>query len=199
MDSGLIPAMQTLGVSNQTPQSDSRLKNIFWPTIHTGSDVDTLGSQGFWICTIVGVLTFVGTLFTGNWIAGFFLLIYFYLGGVGVRQHNLYSAIVVFIMYLANTLSSPGVLNVFLTAVLLSTLRATFIASFWEPETVEAEMPIRLNETWGDKFADQWPKWLWPKIQIVFYIYSAIWLCLVMVGLVVIALRRAGIPLPHLR
>lgn len=191
--------MQTLGVSNQTPQSDSRLKNIFWPTIHTGSDVDTLGSQGFWICTIVGVVAFVVSLVSGNPIVGFFLLIFFYLGGVGVRQHDLYSAIVVFIMYLTNTLASPGILNVILTAVLLSTLRATFIASFWEPETVDAEMPIRLNETWGDKFSDQWPKWLWPKIQIVYYIYSALFILLTVAGLAVVVLRRFGvyILIPH--
>ena len=75
-------------------------------------------------------------------------------------------------------------------------MRATFIASFWEPETVEAEMPIRFNETWGDKFADTWPEWLWPKIQIVFYIYSAGFLLLMMVGFAVIAIRHLGIPLP---
>jgi hypothetical protein len=188
--------MQTLGVSNQTPQSDSRLKNIFWPTIHNASDVDTLGSQGFWICTIVGVISFIASWIAGNPIAGFFLLIYFYLGGVGVRQHDLYSAIVVFIMYLTSTLASPGILNVILTAVLLSTLRATFIASFWEPETVESEMPIRLNETWGDKFSDQWPKALWPKIRIVYYIYSSVFLLLMLAGLTVIVLRRFGVYLP---
>jgi len=188
--------MQTLGVSNQTPQSDSRLKNIFWPTIHTASDVDTLGSQGFWICTIVGVVTFAVSLIGGNPIAGFFLLLYFYMGGVGVRQHDVYSAIVVFIMYLTNTVASPGIVSVLLTAVLLSTLRATFIASFWEPETVEAEMPIRLNETWGDKFSDQWPKWLWPKIRIVYYVYSALFLLLMMTGLAVVVLHRFGVSIP---
>jgi hypothetical protein len=193
--------MQTLGISNDTPQSDGRLKSIFWPTIHSGTDVDTLGTQGFWICTVVGVLSLVTSTIVGQPVVGIFMLIYFYLGGVGVRQHNLYSAIVVFIMYFANMVASPGIVNVFVTAVLLSTLRATFIASFWEPETVEAEMPIRLNETWGDKFSDQWPKWLWPKIYIGYYIYSAGFLFLVLLGLMIVILRRAGIfiPLPHAR
>jgi hypothetical protein len=91
--------------------------------------------------------------------------------------------------------------NVLVSAVLLSTLRATFIASFWEPATVEAEMPIRLNETWGDKFADQWPKWLWPKIQIVYYIYSGCFLFLMLLGTVMIVLRRFGVfvPIPRVR
>jgi hypothetical protein len=188
--------MQTLGISNSTPPQENRLKNLFWPTIRTGTDVDALGTQGFWICVVVGVFSLVANTIAGQPIVGIFLLLYFYMGGVGVREHNLYAAIVVFIMYLANTLAAPGVLNGFLTIVLLSNMRATFIASFWEPEKVEAEMPIRLNETWGDKFADKWPAWLWPKIQIAFYVYSAAFILLVLFGLTVIAFRRLGIPLP---
>jgi hypothetical protein len=196
MDSGYIPAMQTLGVSNSTPQSESRLKNIFWPTIRSATDVDTLGTQGFWICVIVAVLALGEMTILGQPMLGLLMGIYFYLGGVGVREHNVYSAIVVFIMFLANTVASPGILNVILTAVLLSTLRATFIASFWEPGAADTEMPIRLSETWGDKFADQWPKWLWPKFQIVYYIYSACFLFIMLLGTVVIALRRAGVSIP---
>jgi len=191
--------MQTLGISDSAPQSDSRLKNLFWPTIHSASDVDTLGTQGYWICAVVALLALGETTIMGQPILGALMAIYFYLGGVGVRQHNLYSAIVVFIMFLANTVASPGILSVFLTVVLLSNLRATFIASFWAPETVETEIPIRFNETWGDKFADQWPKWLWPKIRLVYYVYSAGFLCVVLLGVVVLALRRVGIALPHLR
>ncbi|MGA8768694.1 MAG: hypothetical protein WB559_16890, partial [Candidatus Acidiferrales bacterium] len=113
--------MQTLGISNSTPQSDGRLKSIFWPTIRSGTDVDTLGSQCFWICTVVALLALGESTIMGQPILGVLMGIYFYLGGVGVRQHNIYSSIVVFIMFLANTLASPGILNVFITAVLLST------------------------------------------------------------------------------
>lgn len=190
--------MQTLGISNSTPPQENRLRNLFWPTIRTGTDVDALGTQGFWICVAVGVLSLVGNTITGHPIVGLCLLLYFYMGGVGVREHNLYAAIVVFIMYFANTLASPGILAVFVTIVLLSNVRATFIASFWEPETVEAEMPIRLNETWGDKFGDKWPVWLWPRIHIFCYVYSASFLFLILLGVAVIALRRAGIPLPYI-
>ncbi len=191
--------MQTLGISNSTPPQENRLKNLFWPTIRTGTDVDALGTQGFWICAVVALLSLVVTTIAGQPLVGLLLFAFYYMGGVGVREHNLYAAIVVFIMYLANTVASPGVLSVFITIVLLSNMRATFIASFWEPETVEAEMPIRLNETWGDKFADKWPVWLWPKIQIVFYIYSAGFLLLMMLGFAVIALRHLGVqlPVPH--
>jgi hypothetical protein len=185
--------MQTLGVSEPTAQSDSRLKNIFWPTIHTGTDVDTLGTQGFWICVIVGVVTFAETLYSGNWIAGFLLLIYFYLGGVGVRQHSCYAAVVVFLMYLANAVASPGIVNFFGCVLLISVMRATFIASFWEPETVEKEMPTRFDDTWSDKFADKVPLWLWPKIRYVYYIFSAGFLVLAIAGIMVLMMRRHGL------
>jgi hypothetical protein len=75
-------------------------------------------------------------------------------------------------MYLLNTVTSPGIVSFFVCVVLLSNLRATWIASFWEPQAVEAEMPIRLNETWGDKFADKLPTWLWPRARIAYYIFS---------------------------
>ena len=182
--------MQTLGVSDSTPQSDSRLKNLFWPTIRTATDVDTLGSQGYWICTIVAVLGALSAAVMGHPIAGFFLLLYIYFGGVGVRQHSLYAAAAVFVMYLLNTVASPGILSFFICVVLLSVLRATWIASFWEPQAAEAEMPVRFSETWGDKFADKWPMWIWPKIRIVYYIYSIFYLGLSTLGLAIIYISR---------
>jgi hypothetical protein len=182
--------MQTLGISDSTPRSDSRLKNLFWPTIRTASDVDTLGSQGYWICAAVSVFAWISSAATGHPIAGFFLLLYFYLGGVGVRQHSLYAAAAVFVMFIANTVISPGILSFFGCVLLLSVLRATFIASFWEAKETEAEMPIRLSETWGDKFVDKLPVWLWPKVRIAYYIFSVGFLALTTVGLVMIALRR---------
>jgi len=182
--------MQTLGVASQTPQSDSRLKNIFWPTIRNATDVDTLGSQGYWICTIVSVLAAVSAAAAGHPIAGFFLLLYLYVGGVGVRQHSLYAAAAVFVMYLLNTVTSPGIVSFFVCVVLLSVLRATWIASFWERGAAEAEMPVRFNETWGDKFVDKFPAWLWPKVRIAYYIYSLGFLALATLGLTITLIQR---------
>ena len=185
--------MQTLGVSDSTPQSDSRLKNVFWPTIRSGIDVDTLGSQGFWICVAIGVLSLASNLVIGNPIAGVCLLIYFYLGGVGVRERSCYAAVVVFVMYVANFALSPGILNFFACVLLLSVLRATFIASFWERKEAVTEMPVRFNETWKDKFGDQWPAKMWPKLRYVYYVYSTGFLFLVTLGLTMILLRSRGI------
>ena len=50
--------MQTLGLSDSTIRSESRLKSLFWPSIQSGADVDYLAVQGFWVCTMVGVVAF---------------------------------------------------------------------------------------------------------------------------------------------
>jgi hypothetical protein len=73
--------MQTLGVSNSTPPSENRLKNLFWPTISTATDVDTLGTQGYWICAIVAVLALASSILAGQPISGVLLLLFYFLGG----------------------------------------------------------------------------------------------------------------------
>jgi hypothetical protein len=62
--------MQTLGLSDSTPRTESRLKSLFWPSIQTGSDVDYLGAQGYWFCTIPVLLSLVVLIFSGNSILG---------------------------------------------------------------------------------------------------------------------------------
>lgn len=178
--------MQTLGISNSTPKTENRLKNLFWPTIETATDVDTLGAQGYWVCAIIAAYVFIYLTIIGHPILGFFLLVFYYLSGVGVREHSRYAAAIVFVIFLADTLAQPGILKVFLTALLLSNLRATWIASRWKSEAGEAAMPIRLGNTWGDKFADKLPLWLWPKIRIPFYVFSGAFLLFIIVGLAMI-------------
>ena len=51
--------MQTLGLSESTPRTDSRLKSLFWPSITSGADVDYLGAQGYWVCSAIAILTLV--------------------------------------------------------------------------------------------------------------------------------------------
>jgi hypothetical protein len=178
--------MQTMDLSGTAPQSENRLKSLFWPSIHNATDVEYLGSQGFWICTIVGVVVFAISLLAGQYISGFFVLLYFYLGGNGVRQRDVFSAVAVFLLMLATLLFSPGILNFFGTALLLSNMRATFIASFWEPGPENAEPAIRFNETFGDKLVDQFPAWLWPKIRYGYYAFAVIYLLLTVVGMAVL-------------
>ena len=186
--------METLGLSGAVERSDGRLKSLFWPSIQNGTDVDYLGAQGYWVCTLVAIVSFVFLVITGQPLTGLAILLFYYVGGVGVRERSRYAALVVFVMYLLDTLLMPGVLRIILSALLLSNLRATWIAATWRPESEEAALPPRLNETFADKLADQLPTWLWPKLRVPYYIYSGGFLLLVIVGLVSIALK---VKTPH--
>lgn len=185
--------MQTLGLSDSELRTESRLKSLFWPSIRTATDVDYLGTQGYWVCALVAVVSFILSVVTNHPIAGFFVLVYYYFGGVGVREHSLYASAAVLAMYVLDSVASfPGgiMLRVFLSALLLSNFRATWIASQWKPESEEATQPMRLSETWGDKFADQIPRWLWPKVRLGYYVFSVGFLALALLGVAMMFARR---------
>jgi len=186
--------MQTLGLADAAEHGDSRLKSLFWPSVQSGADVDYLGAQGYWICTLIAVVSFIFSLLQGRPLLAIALLLFFYVGGVGVRQRDPLAAGMVFLFYAVDTLTtvifmvfaSPWgmiVFRIFVTALLLSNVRATWIASKWKTDSDEAALPPRLKETWSDKFADQFPAILWPKARIAYYIFGACVLTLVSIGL----------------
>jgi hypothetical protein len=182
--------METLDLSGSTPRSENRLKSLFWPSIQTATDVDYLGGQGYWVCTVVAVLSFGFLVFTGQAISGAATLLFYYLGGVGVRERSRYAAAAVLLMYLIDTFfTGIGVIRILFGALLLSNMRATWIASQWKPDSEEAALPPRLSETMADRFADQLPQWLWPKLRIPYYVFSGIFLLLVFAGLVLMKTR----------
>ena len=179
-----MPRMETLGLSDSSPRSENRLKSLFWPSVQNGTDVDYLGTQGYWVCSIVAAISFVALMIGGQPISGLAILLFFYLGGVGVRERSRYAALAVFLMYAVDTfVTRPGVVRILLGALLLSNLRATWIASNWQADSEAASLPPRMGETLGDKFADRLPQWLWPKVRIPYYIFAGAFLLAVAVGL----------------
>jgi hypothetical protein len=42
---------------------------------------------------------------------------------------------------------------------------------------------VRLNQTLGDKLADQLPTFLWPKVRYIFYFLAVLELVLLLVAL----------------
>jgi hypothetical protein len=194
--------MQTLGITDSSDRSESRVKSLLWPSIQSGADVDYLGAQGYWVCTFVAVLACLTSLLTGQIILAASLLLFFYFGGVGVRERDLFAAVIVFAFYALDTLisitfllfASPWgmiVLRVIVSALLLSNLRATWIASNWEPNSERAALPPRLGETFADKFADLWPAWIWPKVRIIYYVFSLAVLLVFALGIATLILRAA--------
>jgi hypothetical protein len=197
--------MQTLGLSGEAKRSDGWLKSIFWPTVENAWDVDYLGRQGFWICFWIAVFQLVIAAISRNaflLIVGVVEALVFLIGGMGVRETKWPAAALVFSIFFLNQLANlagghfPGVLAVIGAAVLLSNLRATFLASEWRPAAEGEDRPTRFNETLGDKLADQLPAKLWPALQIPFYGLASILLLVSLLGLGVLLLYRFGLGIP---
>lgn len=93
--------------------------------------------------------------------------------------------------YLIAFLASPGIafFRIIVTALLLSNLRATWIAGNWKPDSEEAALPPRLADTFFDKLSDRWPAFIWPKVKVLYYIYSVGCLAIITAGLIVVAVR----------
>ena len=190
---GVIPSVQTLNLSDSMPRSESRIKSLFWPSIQSSSDVDYLGAQGYWVCVAVAVLSLIILVISDQPITGTFVLLFYYLGGVGVRERSRYAAGCVSVAYLVDTMASgPSIVRIVLAALLLSNFRATWIAARWKPDSEEAAPVPRWSETWTDKFADKLPPFLWPKVRILYYILSACYLILAAIGLTILIHRRIG-------
>jgi len=180
--------METLGLSESTPRTENRIKSLFWPSIESGADVDYLGSQGFWVISLISVISLALLIVMGQPIAGVFTFLFFFFGGVGVRERNLYAAIIILLFYALDTfLTGIGIVRIIIGALLLSNVRATWICSSWEPNSEEqATLPPRFGDTWAEKLADIFPQFIWPKIRIVYYIYSAGFMILTVIGLAMI-------------
>jgi len=86
----------------------------------------------------------------------------------------------------------PGFLAIIAAAILLSNVRAAFLASEWKPVGEDEDRPMRFNETLGDKVADQLPAKAWPALQIPFFALSGVLLLLSLAGLAIVAAQRFG-------
>lgn len=201
--------MQTLGLSQEAKRTDGWLKSIFWPTVENAWDVDYLGQQGFWLCILIAVFQLGFTLLTGQIFliaVGMVGAIFYAAGGIGVREKNWQAAALIFACYLLETLiafgsglmlSPVGALRFVFLGLLLSNLRATFIASEWKPAAEGEDRPDRFNETFRDKLVDVWPPKIWPKMQIVFYVLGALWFLASLLVLAGLLLARVGLMAQH--
>jgi hypothetical protein len=193
--------MQTLGLSQESKRSDGLLKSIFWPTVENAWDVDALGRQGFWICLIIAVFQIVVALITGNPVliaVGAASALAFFVGGMGVRESSWPAAAMVFSIFFTNLLCTmanrqfPGFLTIIAAGILLSNVRAAFLASEWRPVSEDDDRPMRFSESLGDKLADQLPAKAWPMLQIPFFVLASILLLLNLAGLGIVLLQRFG-------
>src|ERR1700722_1445610 len=196
--------MQTLGLSGETRRSDGRLKCIFWPTVENAWDVNYLGQQGIWICVVVAAIQLASAAlsvpgFSTNPILPISYVIaafVFLVGGMGVREANWPAAALVFFLALTGILyimamgRFPGILSILAAGVLLSNVRAAFLASEWRPAGEGEDKPTRFSETLVDKFVDQMPAKLWPRMQHYFFAVGAAVLALDLIGVAALVWQR---------
>ena len=191
--------MQTLGLSSESQRSDGWLKSLLWPAVDNAWDVDYLGQQGMWVCTIVAVFGLAASFLSGNpLLIGIAMLsaIFFILGGMGIREANWPAAAMLFAVELCNALLRPNVFTIAFALILLSNLRATFLASEWKPAAEGEDRPTRFSETFADKYVDQLPRILWPKLQIPFIVLSVVMLLLSLLAVAYTLLFGMGL-IPH--
>jgi hypothetical protein len=187
---GPIALMETLGLSGPPAPKDSFFRRLFWPSADS-ADADALGQQGFWLCLILAVISVVTAAFQGHLILGVLFGIFYFLCGVGVREHDVVAALAVAGVYLVNITAislvlktAPGILTVFIELLLIANVRGCWIASKWSKTGDPDLIPARLNETWQDKLVDQMPARVWPRLRIVFYALSVVVLLLTIAGAV---------------
>jgi hypothetical protein len=191
--------MQTLGLSSESQRSDGWLKSLLWPTVDNAWDVDYLGQQGMWVCTVVAVLGLGASFLTANPIMiaiAILSALFFILGGMGIREANWPAAAMLFAVELCNALLRPTVFSIAFALILLSNLRATFLASEWRPAAEGEDRPTRFNESFADKYVDQLPQILWPKLQIPFFILSVAMLLISLLGVAYTLAGALGL-IPH--
>jgi len=182
--------MQTLGLAESTPRTESRWRALFWPTIRNEVDFDYITRQGFWICCIVAAVTFVFNFFAGDVLTGAFESLFFFLAGVGVRERSRVAAITAFLTYLLSgivlqryTGAGFGIVRIIFLALLFANIRGNWLSARWEKDNQVDIAPIRQNETIGDKLADQLPTLLWPKARFVFYVLAGLEIVLLLLAL----------------
>ena len=142
--------MQTLGLSDSTPRTESRWRALFWPTIRNAGDFDYVTRQGFWICSIVAAFAIVIGAFSGLPGYGASEGLVYFLAGAGVRERSRVASVTAFSAYLFSAL------------VLQRYYSGNWISAHWSKNPQEDLAPVWLDQTIGDKFADQLPAMLRP-------------------------------------
>jgi hypothetical protein len=191
--------MQTLGLASAPQPTDGLFKRLFWPTIENLYDVDLVGQQGFWVCTVVAVLSTIMLVVSGNVILGVLIGITYFLAGLGVRERSLVAAVVISLCYALDRIAGfemgqagnplfPSVAMM----LLFANVRATFLTRRWTASANEdvGELPDRTMDSFTDKLANGFPAKAWPKLRWLFYPLGFGLLALSILSVIVAAKQR---------
>jgi hypothetical protein len=183
--------MQTLGLASDIKPTDGMFKRLFWPTIENQYDLDLVSVQGFWVCVVVGVISFVVLLATGQFWVGALIAVTYVLGATGVRERSIAAAILIFLCYITDRIGGIfmgqpgyGVIPVVSLLLLFANVRATILADRWRRSgTADQTEAVELaQESFTEKVANVMPAKVWPVGRFVFFPLAGVLLMLTIVG-----------------
>jgi hypothetical protein len=183
--------MQTLGLASEIKPTDGMFKRLFWPTIENQYDLDLVSVQGFWVCVVVGVLSFVVLVATGQFLVGALVAITYVLGATGVRERSIAAAVLIFLCYVIDRIGGLfmgqpglGVIPVASLLLLFANVRATILAHRWRKSgTPEQTDALELaQESFTEKLSNVMPAKVWPIGRFVFFPLAGVLLLLTVVG-----------------
>jgi hypothetical protein len=188
--------MQTLGLSESTPRPTSRLKTLFWPRVQYIEDVDLLGTQGYWVCIVLGVFVVLTELSKSQGPAVVLDGLFYFLSGVGIRRNSRFAAITVFVIYLLSVIVTVkvthrgGVITVFFLAVLLSNVRATWLAKRLAAQQESRRLDQRSDRSFMSVLSDTLPRLIWPIGRWIYGMLAV----LMFIGIAYLLLESPGNP-----
>jgi hypothetical protein len=154
------------------------MTNLLWPKIRNEWDVNDLGRQGFWLCLIIALFQLIAAAIVPDvWMRLLAVLsaVVFVVGAMGIREANWPAAALMFVFF-AITLGDnivngrmPSILHFIAGLILLSNVRAAFLASRWQPIAEGDIRPSRPTRSFGDRLANRIPSKWWPRPRVAFF------------------------------
>ncbi len=186
--------MDTLNLGGRVEQDDNFFQRLFWPTVRNQYDVDLTARRGFWVAFAVGVLSAAVLVLQAHPLLAMFTLLVFLLGASGVRLRSLPAAILVFALYFtgiaiqwtAALLGRAHVGNPVVTLVCLALLLSCVRAAIRSRQFVtcgDTEFPASGSSAM-DAVADRFPRAVWPRTRVLFFVLAGLYLVLIMAGAV---------------
>ncbi len=182
----------------RNPQSTGSLRAIFWANLKDEAEVNDAARFGYYACLFICLTTFFAMLIGGTLLAALVDIFFFFMAGLGIRQHSrlaAVSAVGLFAVEKLVTLASGQV--GFLTLVtlpmgliLLNAARAAYVApQFPAIQQPMANPPAAEPQDWLAR-VERLAWSLWPRLQLAFKFYVAGMIVLFLVGMIV---RRMGL------
>ncbi len=164
----------------------------FWPIANNGDDVQRLTLIGYWVYTYLALQNlYVGLAgymdarlpaqrWTAALISGGVVLFYF-LGANGLRLRSVTAALMMTVVEIVDLVAERvreghfPVGTSLITILLLIVLRGIYLAARWERTHGPSE-PLAYNAWFGPSVTDRWPRALWLRFRILFWILGSLML-----------------------